>query len=571
MVGELRGRGEPPFAAPIEAFLSGAEIASADYCRRCARLGKTAAEALAHAHRLGVVHRDVKPANLMVDGQGHVFVTDFGLASVRTRATGVTHSGDLVGTLRYMSPEQAKAAHRVVDHRTDVYSLGATLYEMLTLERAFPGETTHDLLRAIVSDVPEPPRRKNGAVPADLETIVVRAMAKEPADRYATATDLAEDLGRFLDDRPIVARRAPRLAGPLRWARRHRGVATTCVLLLLAAGVVGALLYPKYRRDARIEELWKAIRAAKKNDAYLAQLKRRDADAVRLYLLHLEHRRALLELVPGDVQNAQFVVRGHAQVADCLMNLGRLQEVTTHIELATTIARRLAAHQAGRGEHELHHPVRLRARFAWLEGDLDEAVGAYEDLVRVMHADIRERDHRYAWAGLVHVNHQLGLLHLTRGDQESAAQCFRKAIAVEHPFVWVNMCRAWTLARCPIEELRDPAKALELAERAVEQEDHWFGPWRALGAARYASGDHAGAIEALEKSMSGSVRGGGGGNGLDWYLLAMALWKSGDEESARRWFRRSESQSDVRGLDCRWCNEDVRLLREEAAKLLEIH
>src|SRR5262249_20346692 len=152
------------------------------------------------------VHRDVKPANLLVDGQGHLWVTDFGLAQVQTDPR-LTLTGDLVGTLRYMSPEQALARPAGVNHRTDLYSLGATLYELLTLDPASAGRARPHVLRQIALEEPRPPRRVNPAVPAELETIVLKAMAKNPAERYATARELADDLRRFLEDQPIRARR----------------------------------------------------------------------------------------------------------------------------------------------------------------------------------------------------------------------------------------------------------------------------------------------------------------------------------------------------------------------------
>src|SRR5262249_41707794 len=162
------------------------------------------AEALHHAHELGVVHRDVKPGNLLLDGRGNLWVTDFGLAQLPTEAS-LTLSGDLVGTLRYMSPEQALAQRVGIDHRTDIYSLGATLYELLTLRPVFAGGDRQQLLRQIAFEEPVPPRRVNKAIPADLETIVLKALEKDPADRYATAQELADDLRRLLEDRPIQA------------------------------------------------------------------------------------------------------------------------------------------------------------------------------------------------------------------------------------------------------------------------------------------------------------------------------------------------------------------------------
>jgi serine/threonine protein kinase len=227
-------------------------IDSRDYFRNVARLGVQAAEALDHAHQSGVVHRDVKPANLMVDGRGHLWVTDFGLARFQADAN-LTLTGDLVGTLRYMSPEQALARRGVVDHRTDVYSLGATLYELLTLEPAFPGDDRADLLRRIAQEEPSAPRRRNRAIPRELETIVLKAMARNPAERYATAQDLADDLQRFLDDKPIQARRPSPGQRLARLARRHKywvGAAVGVLLLALAGLSVSNVLVWRERQRA---------------------------------------------------------------------------------------------------------------------------------------------------------------------------------------------------------------------------------------------------------------------------------------------------------------------------------
>jgi serine/threonine protein kinase/WD40 repeat protein len=227
------------------------------FFRTAAELAIQAAEALEHAHQMGVIHRDIKPANLLVDWRGSLWVTDFGLAHCRSQS-GLTMTGDLVGTLRYMSPEQALAQRGAVDQRSDVYSLGVTLYELLTLVPAFDGQDRQELLRQIAFEEPRPPRRIHRAIPAELETIVLKAMAKEPAERYATAEELADDLQRFLKDEPIRARRPTVQQRTTKWARRHRGVAWMGVLLLavlaLGSAASTALIYRQLTRANQAEE-----------------------------------------------------------------------------------------------------------------------------------------------------------------------------------------------------------------------------------------------------------------------------------------------------------------------------
>jgi serine/threonine protein kinase/Flp pilus assembly protein TadD len=225
------------------------------FFRTAAQLGFQAARALEHAHGLGVVHRDVKPANLLVDGQGQLWVTDFGLARVQSDPR-LTLTGDLLGTLRYMSPEQALARPVEVDQRTDIYSLGATLYELLTLEPAFAGCDRQELLRQIAFEEPRPPRQLRRAVPVELETIVLKALAKAPAERYATAQELADDLDRFLKDEPVLARRPTLLQRARKWARRHRPVVWSAAVALLVAlavlaGSVGWVMRDRAAQQAR--------------------------------------------------------------------------------------------------------------------------------------------------------------------------------------------------------------------------------------------------------------------------------------------------------------------------------
>jgi serine/threonine protein kinase len=210
---------------------------AAEFFRTVARLTTQAAEGLDYAHGMGVIHRDIKPANLLVDVRGNVWITDFGLAQFHADG-GLTQTGDLLGTLRYMSPEQAGGQRVLIDHRTDVYSLGATLYELLTLRPIFDGEDRQTLSHQILNQEPRPPRSLDRSIPPELETIVLKAVSKSPAERYATARDFAEDLQRFLRNEPIRARRPTTWQRGRKWLRRHPSVliAGSVLLVLLAAG-----------------------------------------------------------------------------------------------------------------------------------------------------------------------------------------------------------------------------------------------------------------------------------------------------------------------------------------------
>ncbi|HEY3241908.1 MAG TPA: serine/threonine-protein kinase, partial [Phycisphaerae bacterium] len=226
------------------------------FFRAVAQLGVQAAEALEHAHELGVIHRDIKPSNLLLDLRGNLWITDFGLAQVQSDP-GLTLTGDVLGTLRYMSPEQALVPERrgtPLDHRTDIYSLGITLYELLALQPAFPGRDRKELLRQIAFDEPRPLRRVNRAIPIELETIVTKAIAKEPPERYARVCELGDDLRRFLDDKPLRARRPTALDRARKWSRRHKSVvgAALAVMLLAIAGLsLGTLLLWQEQRRTK--------------------------------------------------------------------------------------------------------------------------------------------------------------------------------------------------------------------------------------------------------------------------------------------------------------------------------
>jgi WD40 repeat protein len=224
---------------PGGAQLSSVESRHRSFHRGVAHIGRQAAAALAHAHARGIVHRDVKPSNLLLDTEGVVWVSDFGLAKVDDGD--LTKTGDILGTLRYMAPERFRGRG---DARSDLYSLGLTLYELLALRPAFDSPDRVALSEQIKIVDPPRPRSIDPRVPRDLETIVLKAIEKDPRARYASAEAMAEDLRRFLDDEPIQARRVGAAERYFRWARRHPGIAVLGAVLtaVLVGTVIASVL-----------------------------------------------------------------------------------------------------------------------------------------------------------------------------------------------------------------------------------------------------------------------------------------------------------------------------------------
>ncbi len=221
------------------------------HCIRMAKMFAAVAGALQHAHENDVVHRDLKPSNLILDSGGALRILDFGLARLEGQDH-LTGSGEIVGTPRYMSPEQARAASEPIDHRTDVYSLGATLYEVLTLAPPFQGRTAQETISNIISREPRSPRLYNPRIPRDLETIVMKCLRKEPSDRYASARALADDLLAFSRGDPIRARPQSFLEKSSWWVRRHRGHLAVAAIVIIAAAFA-ARSYFESRERWRVE------------------------------------------------------------------------------------------------------------------------------------------------------------------------------------------------------------------------------------------------------------------------------------------------------------------------------
>jgi serine/threonine protein kinase len=324
----------PAGPGPSSGALHWTSQPSGSRTRTIARIGSQVADALAYAHAQGIVHRDIKPPNLLLDVAGNVWVTDFGLAKAAD-AEVLTESGDILGTVRYMPPERFRGESGVAG---DVYGLGVTLYELLTLRPAFNERDRARLINDILKTDPPPPRSLDPTIPRDLETIVLKALAKHPADRYPSAKALADDLGRFQAGETIQARATTSAERLWRWCRRNPRAAlltAALVLVLLGGAAISSWQWwraernlmvalakqveakeqrrqaDRYAREAHraFDEAFTRVSESKLIDVPGAQPLRKEllTSAVRYYKEFLRQRSADPE-VQGDMASACFHV-----------------------------------------------------------------------------------------------------------------------------------------------------------------------------------------------------------------------------------------------------------------------
>jgi tetratricopeptide (TPR) repeat protein len=595
-----------------------------------------AAEALEHAHGLGVLHRDVKPANLLVDAHGHLWVTDFGLARFQGNHE-LTLSGDLVGTLRYMSPEQALGQPGVIDHRTDIYSLGATLFELLTLRPAFDGRDRQELLRQIALEEPKAPKRLNPSLPRDLETIVLKAMAKEPDGRYAAAQQLADDLRRFLDDKPIRARRPTFLEQAAKWTRRHRRpLAAAAVVLLLAGAVGSALLWREKRQTQRalqaVQRGYQALQEAHQRERKTLNLMFNASDTMTMnamgtismhknvkgidapwfYRIALNFYKAIVEQSSKDPSLGLMTAKGTHRLAftQMLLNDPEADEtyrrsIALYDALAATTPDDLeiqsglseALHDRGillqftpgRGlaeaEPSYRRALSVQRPSATRAPAQDEAVKAaaakhVEFSLVLSNAGRRKEAEQvcrefldaYGTAmiplegaaerrrRLASVWDEMGSMLLAFNHRRDAEPLFRGALTVDttNPVLYDHL--AWLLASRPDRQPHDPARAVELARKAVVLAPRARESWHILGVAQYRAGDAKAAVEALETALP--LR--DGGDASDWLFLAMARWRLSDQAAARGWYDKARSWIDQHKPQ----DEDLRRVLAETTALL---
>jgi len=531
----------------------GSSLCNRERCQAAARLGLQAALALEHAHDVGVIHRDIKPSNLLVDSRDHLWVADFGLARLPQGDHDLTRTGDLVGTLRYMSPEQVRGERERVDARTDIYGLGVTLYELLTLRPAFDARDRQELLRRILNDEPAPPRRVNSSIPRDLETIVLKAMDKERSARYSSARELADDLKRFLEDEPVRARRPSLLDYSVKWSRRHRTgvIAATTALLVTLTASTAALWVAKRQTDATLVK----YREARNRQEFALQFSLGALDRISRSLA------GGAGLRPGEAAEPVLpvAIQFYDRIPGMLSKDDRLQE-------QEVVAK--AFWQAGFCRMSLGEP---RGR-----QDYRQAIRVFEDLAARFPGRVWYRTH------LIEILHEYARLLKAPADVAQADASLRRALEVAAGLIGNEEARkpcynlshmglvgafndlAWDLVRRPPARSSDAALGVRLAGWVTDLEPDWAAAWNTLGVACYRAGDLAAAASALQRSTDLS----NGGTVEDWFFLAAIHHRLGDPAQARPWYDRAVAW--VRqnpGVDKARAAE-LRGFQDEAAKVL---
>ena len=507
-------------ASQIEVMPS-TDVSNPVYFRTIARIGRQVAEALAYAHKQGVIHRDIKPANLLVDASGNVWVTDFGLAKAFEGDDGLTQTGDIVGTVRFMAPERFDGRS---EPRSDVYALGVTLYELLTLRTLFAESNRTKLIERILHEEPARPRQIDRRIPRDLETIIQKATAKEPTGRYASAAALAEDLRRFLEDEPVLARPIGTVSRLARWCRRQPrlalAVGLTAASLMLASGLSIALAWSQYRAASRLrtEQALTLVEKARAEENF------RDAQqAVEDYLMRVsdetlvkqqdstETRQLRKRLLEDALKYYQrFIARqgndprlladvayAHSRIAGIIREIGSRPESVSAYQEAASIWERIVRDNPA----DSHARIELAAcLFSVADGKANlglhgESFRAFEQSLAILPPFVRANPadsdtRRLLGATLTGYGYEQERV----GQTVAALRSFQEAVLVLEALVRSNPSDA--------PSYRTFAAVRPGRPVAVQRQRDLADAYRGLGVAQRSAGQRARALQSFERALT---------------------------------------------------------------------
>ena len=474
------------------------------YPHAAAELLVSLARAVHHAHQRGILHRDVKPSNVLLDLDGQPHLTDFGLARWVAEDKGLSHSGAIVGTPSYMAPEQMVGQRHLVTTASDVYGLGAILYYMLTGRPPFQGQTPLETMQHALEREPKKPRDCNPLVPRDLEIICLRCLAKDPQSRYASAQDLAGDLSRFLDGAPIQARTASRLERIQKWVRRKPAQAALVAVssFAVAALLAGALVYEhrlrgawaeaeinagdarrqKDRADANYrqakETLGRILQKSKSRDLAgvprLQELERRQSEeAVAFYL-------KIAEQAGDDREIRQDSAWAQHDAAQLQFALGRAADARNNLKLACAQFRELAHLYPDKLEYRAGLAACLNA-LGGMETNPEDFARCNEEALALFETLVREQPERESYGtALAMACNQLALVRAGQNRPAEAKELYERAIALRERVLIAHpndrILRASIAETCVnfgalLNQLKEMAKAKELLDRAEAEFD----------------------------------------------------------------------------------------------------
>ncbi len=480
--------------------LASSPAGSSEYIRGVVSLGVAAAGALNAAHESGIIHRDIKPSNLLLDGSGKVWVSDFGLARRESDPT-LTRTGDLVGTMRYMSPEQATGQAAMVDHRTDIYSLGATLYELLTLEPAITGQEGHALLRQIEREDPRPPRQLQPKVPPDLQTVVMKAMAKRRDDRYATAKDFADDLQRVLEGKAIVARPPTLLDRAARWAQRHREAvavaAAVCLLAVVGLAAATFIIAREQQKTAKSytlaeKRLHESVDMVEGLGLGLSErlAKVPAAAPARKDLLNktLRYLRDFALQAKDDPELRSDLALTYSKIGTLSAEIGNTADAIDADREAIRIYQSLADPKAGDAECRQRLGVCQNNLGLVLAqtGKIEEARRAYDEAIRLQEQVLGKSENaKRCLADLATAYSNFGLLQIDTGETDAAAASLDRAANLQRQLLAgdaknPDSLRALAVTlnkQASLQVDQQPAKAFELYRKAADLQQQAAALW----------------------------------------------------------------------------------------------